>query len=63
MTILRLAVPVGEVGHGFSRFRRDFLGVALVSLLVAAGIALLWAHRITRPLRQMAGFAQAVARG
>ena len=61
--ILRLAVPVGEAVHGSSRFRRDFLGVALVSLAVAAGIALLWAHRITRPLRQMAGFAQAVARG
>jgi len=61
--ILRLAIPVREVAHGFSRFRRDFLGVALVSLAVAAGIALLWAHRITRPLRQMAGFAQAVARG
>lgn len=61
--ILRLAIPVGEVTHGFSRFRRDFLGVALVSLAVAAGIALLWARRITQPLRQMAEFAQAVARG
>jgi two-component system phosphate regulon sensor histidine kinase PhoR len=61
--ILRLAIPVGEGIHGFSRFRRDFLGVALVSLAVAAGIALLWARRITQPLRQMAGFAQAVSRG
>jgi two-component system phosphate regulon sensor histidine kinase PhoR len=61
--ILRLAIPVGEIIHSFSRFRRDFLGVALVSLAAAAGIALLWARRITQPLRQMAGFAQAVARG
>jgi two-component system phosphate regulon sensor histidine kinase PhoR len=61
--LLRLAIPVGDVAHGFSQFHRDFLGVALISLAVAAGIALLWARRITRPLRQMAGFAQAVAQG
>ncbi len=61
--ILRLAIPVGEVVHGFGRFRRDFLVVAMVSLAVAAGIALLWARRITQPLRQMVGFAQAVSRG
>jgi two-component system phosphate regulon sensor histidine kinase PhoR len=61
--ILRLAVPVGEVAYGSSRFRRDFLVIALVSLAVAAGIAFLWAVRITRPLRQMVGFARSVAQG
>lgn len=61
--ILRLAVPVGEVVHGFSRFRRDFIVIALISLALAGGIAYLWARKITRPLWQMVGFAQGVARG
>ncbi|MEK7205853.1 MAG: histidine kinase dimerization/phospho-acceptor domain-containing protein, partial [candidate division NC10 bacterium] len=61
--ILRLAVPVGEVVHGFSRFRRDFLVIALISLALAGGIAYLWARKITRPRWQMGGCAQGVARG
>lgn len=61
--VLRLAVPVREVAHGFSRFRRDFLAIAVISLAVAVGMALLWAQRITRPLRQMVGFASRVAQG
>ncbi len=61
--VLRLAVPVGQIAHGFSQFRRDFLAIAVISLSLAAGIAFLWARRITRPLREMVGFAQGVARG
>jgi len=61
--VLRLAVPVGEVAHDFSRFRRDFLAIAALSLAVAAGMAFLWARRITLPLRQMVGFATSVAHG
>jgi two-component system phosphate regulon sensor histidine kinase PhoR len=61
--VLRLAIPVGEVARGFGRFRRDFLAIAAISLAVAVGIALLWARRITLPLRQMAGFAKGVAQG
>ncbi len=61
--ILRLAVPVGEVARGFNRFRRDFLAIAVLSLAAAAGIAFLWARRITLPLREMVGFAKRVAQG
>ena len=61
--ILRLAVPIQEVILGFSRFRRDFLAGAAISLALTVGIAYLWARRITLPLRQMAGFAKSVARG
>jgi two-component system phosphate regulon sensor histidine kinase PhoR len=61
--VLRLAVPVGEVTSGFSRFRRDFFVIAVASLLLGAGIAFLWARRITGPLGQMVSFAKSVARG
>jgi len=61
--VLRLAIPVGDVAHGFRQFRRDFLVIALISLALAGGIAYLWARKITRPLWQMVGFAQGVARG
>jgi len=61
--VLRLAVPMQEVILGFSRFRRDFLAGAVISLALTVGIAYLWARRITLPLRQMVGFAKTVAQG
>ncbi len=61
--VLRLAVPMQEVAQGFSRFRRDFLLGAVISLALTVGIAYLWARRITFPLRQMVGFAKSVAQG
>jgi two-component system phosphate regulon sensor histidine kinase PhoR len=61
--ILRLAVPVRAHGHGFSRFRRDFLAAAGISLALTAGLAYLWARRITQPLRRMLDFARALSRG
>lgn len=61
--ILRLSIPVRQVAQGFSRFRRDFLAIALISLLVASGIAILWARGMSRHLRQMVDFAQGVSRG
>jgi two-component system phosphate regulon sensor histidine kinase PhoR len=61
--VLRLAVPMQEVIQGFSRFRRDFLLGAAISLALTVGIAYLWARRITLPLRQMVGFAKTVAQG
>lgn len=63
VVILRLAVPIQEVIFVSSRFRRDFLLGAVVSLALTVGIAYLWARRITLPLRQMAGFAKSVAQG
>ncbi len=61
--ILRLAVPIQEVIRGFSRFRRDFLLGAVISLALTVGLAYLWARRITLTLAQMAGFAKSVAQG
>lgn len=61
--ILRLASPVSDLATGFTSFRRDFLGIALVSLVVASLIAMLWAHRIARQLRRMGGFARELSRG
>jgi two-component system, OmpR family, phosphate regulon sensor histidine kinase PhoR len=61
--VLRLAVPMLEVASTFGRFRRDFLVGAAVALVLAAGIAYLWAYRITRPLRRMVEFAQGLSRG
>ncbi|HSB70908.1 MAG TPA: ATP-binding protein [Candidatus Methylomirabilis sp.] len=60
--ILRLSIPVGQVAQGFTRFRRDFLAIAVISLVVASGIAILWTHGISRQLRQMVRFAQGVSR-
>jgi len=60
--VLRLAVPRQEVAQGFVRFRRDFAGIAAVSLAVASLIAILWARRIVRPLHGMIDFARAVPR-
>jgi two-component system phosphate regulon sensor histidine kinase PhoR len=61
--VLRLAIPVSDLAGGFSRFRMDFLGIALVALAVASGLALLWARRIAAQLRQMGGFVRAVSQG
>jgi two-component system, OmpR family, phosphate regulon sensor histidine kinase PhoR len=61
--ILRLAIPVRQVAQGFGRFRRDFLGIAVITFVVASGIAVLWARGISRQLRQMVVFAQGVSRG
>jgi two-component system phosphate regulon sensor histidine kinase PhoR len=61
--VLRLSVPLGEVTHGFTEFRRDFLTIAVLSLILASGIAILWSRRMARQLRQMIGFARDVSRG
>ena len=61
--VLRLAVPMLEVASTFGRFRRDFLVGAAVALVLAAGIAYLWAYRITQPLRRMVEFVQGLSRG
>lgn len=61
--LLRLSVPLGEVAHGSGEFRRDFLGIALVSFVAALAIAILWARGIARQLRRMVAFARSVSQG
>ena len=60
---LRLSVPVGEVSQASGAFRRNFLGIASLSLLAALAIAALWARGIARQLRQMVAFARGVSQG
>ena len=61
--VLRLSVPLGEVSQGSGEFRRNFLGIASLSLLAALAIAALWARGIARQLRQMVAFARGVSQG
>ena len=61
--VLRLAVPVSDVASAFGRFRRDFFVGAALALVLTAGIASFWAHRITQPLRRMLEFARGLSRG
>ena len=61
--ILRLSVPLVDVASGFSRFRRDFLGIAALSFALASTVAVLWARGIARHLRQMVVFARSVSQG
>lgn len=60
---LRLSVPLGEASQGFGRFRRDFLGIAGLSLAIASVIAVVWARGIARQLRRMVQFARGVSQG
>ncbi|HEX7548207.1 MAG TPA: histidine kinase dimerization/phospho-acceptor domain-containing protein, partial [Candidatus Methylomirabilis sp.] len=61
--VLRLSVRLGDVAHSFTQFRHDFLAIAALSLVLASGIAVLWASRISRQLHMMVGFARGVSRG
>jgi two-component system phosphate regulon sensor histidine kinase PhoR len=61
--VLRLSVPLGEVSQGSGQFRRDFLGIAALSLVAASGIAVLWARGMARQLRRMVDFARGVPQG
>jgi len=61
--VLRLSVPLGEVSEGSGTFRRNFLGIASLSLLAALAIAALWARGIARQLRRMVAFARGVSQG
>ncbi len=61
--VLRLSVPLGEVSKGSGDFRRDFLGIAALSLLAASAIAVLWARSMARQLRRMIAFARGVSHG
>jgi two-component system phosphate regulon sensor histidine kinase PhoR len=60
--VLRLAAPTTQLAPGFTRFRRDFIAIALLSLLTASAIATLWARRIALQLRRMGNFARDVSR-
>jgi two-component system, OmpR family, phosphate regulon sensor histidine kinase PhoR len=59
--VLRLSVPLGDVSRAFSRFRRDFVPIALASFGLASLIAVLWARGFARRLQAMVAFVRAVS--
>jgi len=59
--VLRLSVPLGDVSHAFSRFRRDFVEIALISFALASIITVFWARGISRRLRSMVVFVRDVS--
>jgi two-component system phosphate regulon sensor histidine kinase PhoR len=61
--LLRLSVPLGEVSEGSGEFGRNFLGIAVLSLLAALVMAVLWARGMARQLRRMVDFARGVSLG
>jgi two-component system phosphate regulon sensor histidine kinase PhoR len=61
--VLRLSAPVSELTAGYSQFRRDFLGIAFVSLAIASCLAIFWARRIAAQLREMGAFVRVVSHG
>ncbi len=61
--VLRLSVPLGDVASGFTRFRRDFLAIAVLSFALASTAAILWGRGIARHLRRMVLFARSVSQG
>jgi two-component system phosphate regulon sensor histidine kinase PhoR len=58
--LLRLSVPLETTSQVSGDFRRDFLGIATLSLVVALLIAAWWAKGIARQLRRMVAFARSV---
>jgi two-component system phosphate regulon sensor histidine kinase PhoR len=61
--VVRLAMPLTEVGSSFVAVHRVLLAGGLVALAVAAGIGIFVAGRVTRPIVQMEAIARDMAEG
>jgi two-component system, OmpR family, phosphate regulon sensor histidine kinase PhoR len=61
--ILRMAVPLNEVRATVARVRRGIYGFGAVALAVTAVLSLGFSLAVTRPLRELAGVARAMAAG
>ena len=61
--VLRLAVPLREVEATVSRVQRGIAGVGAVAAVLTAILSLAFSIAITRPLRDLAGAARAMAGG
>jgi two-component system phosphate regulon sensor histidine kinase PhoR len=61
--VVRLAMPLSEVGSSFAAVHRVLLAGGLVALVVAAGIGIFVAGRVTRPIIQMEAIARDMAEG
>jgi two-component system, OmpR family, phosphate regulon sensor histidine kinase PhoR len=61
--VVRLALPLTEVSSSFAAIHRVLLIGGLVALVVAAGIGMFVAGRVTRPVVQMEAIARRMAQG
>ncbi|MSR01290.1 MAG: HAMP domain-containing histidine kinase [Gemmatimonadetes bacterium] len=61
--VVRMALPLDQIGILVSRAQRPVLVVALVALLLGTVLALVAARRSGRPLSDIAKSAQSIARG
>jgi two-component system phosphate regulon sensor histidine kinase PhoR len=61
--VVRLAMPLTEVGTSFAAVHRVLLAGGLVALVVAAGIGIFVAGRVTRPIVEMEAIAGDMAQG
>jgi two-component system phosphate regulon sensor histidine kinase PhoR len=60
---VRLAVHLSTLSHELHLLYGTLIGVALSAMLIAAIICYFFASRHTAPVRELAGFAEALARG
>jgi two-component system phosphate regulon sensor histidine kinase PhoR len=61
--VLRLALPLAIVTHSYAALHRAMLAGAALALVVALGIGLFVAHRVTRPVVDMQAIARAMSEG
>ena len=61
--VIRLAVPLDEVYGTVRRVQRGIFGVGLAALALTGLLSLGFSIAVTRPLRQLAGVARAMAAG
>jgi two-component system, OmpR family, phosphate regulon sensor histidine kinase PhoR len=61
--VLRLALPLSVVTSSYTRVHRVMLGGAAVALVVALGIGLFVASRVTRPVVEMEAIAERMSEG
>lgn len=61
--VVRVALPLDEVGRDLARLQSALFGAALLASLVAIVLALLIANNTSRPLEQLTSAANRMARG
>jgi two-component system, OmpR family, phosphate regulon sensor histidine kinase PhoR len=61
--VLRVALPLAVVTSSYAEIRRVMLAGGVVALLVACGIGLFVAHRVTKPVVQMQTIARRMSEG
>jgi len=61
--LVRVALPLSEVNAQIGRLRRAMLGAALITMLLAASLAVIMAEQTARPIRQLTQVVQRMAGG